>query len=63
MGRLRDDVVMAVIFDYLLRSFHDIARVDGVDPFRPRTSREHGKYSGSAADVENDGAVEYGGCP
>ena len=60
---LRDDVVMTVIFDYLFRSFHDIARVDGVDPFRSRTSREHGKYSGSTADVENDCVVEHGGCP
>jgi len=63
MEYVRDYVVVAVIFDYPLGSFHDITRVDGVDPFRSRTSREHRKYTGPTADVEDDGVVEHGRCP
>ena len=60
---VRYDIFMTVIFYYLLRSFHDIASVDGVHSFRSRPGCEHGEYSGATADIKNDGLVEYGGRP
>lgn len=63
MGYARDDIVVAVIFDYRPGSLYDITSIDGVDSLRSRTGREHRKYTGSATDVENDGIVEHGGCP